>query len=80
MVKSYVLGDVIDTTAGLKFVQCSLVFQGDLAGRVLHWFHDENGQDELLWDHELDKIMLKHLTPDEDQIVIDEDEDWHNDC
>lgn len=70
--KAYVLGDIVDTTDGLKFVQCSLVFQGDLAGRVLHWFHNENGDDELLWDHELERILTKHLTPSDYEIDSEE--------
>lgn len=70
---AYKLGDIVDTTQGLKFVQCSLVLQGEWAGRVLHWFHNENGDDELLWDHELAAIVLNDLTQPDEHIPYIED-------
>jgi len=55
----YQLGDKVKTTEGIRFCQCSLVMQGDFEGRVLHWFHNESGQDILYWDHELEQIKVK---------------------
>lgn len=65
---NYKLGDVLETTQGTMFVQCTLPFQGKLQGVVLYWLLNDKNEDIVLTKSELKQILIKELRTTSDDL------------
>ncbi len=76
---NYKLGDVLETTKGTMFVQCTLPFHGKLQGVVLYWLLNDKNEDIVLTKSELKTILVKELrtTSDELDDSYTDNEDMH---
>lgn len=65
MLTNYELGDILDSSIGILFVQCSLIMRGPMQGKALYWLQNEQGEDLLFWNEELANLNIKLITDEE---------------